>query len=424
MLAYSYWRRIWVLQETALSENTVAHCGNYQFDFWDAVSTLSRVFRHGYAFPDLFLQTGPFSKSWILNPFRHARHNARFPSTDILEYIADSHSSEPRDRLYGVLALLPSDFKVDPDYTLSIKEVFILATSATIWHDGTLDILRLAGVWDSSRKWPGLPNLPSWTLDLGLRRYTVKPLSNADACLKSIVSGEYGYRAGARYWRRDSWPPPDTEGTIPFTLTLTDEKVGKLQMKRSKGAALSGELIIHAMMIDELIGLHSLDLPVGYFSTTPTAERNEFLRRTIKDFREIYHSWSGLSGSASSALVFWKTMTMDVRSLETVSETGWTDVDTPFASTLDDWLNGNEIQLNEVHTFLGTQFDPQDHISTFRTKNGRFGCTFAFIQNDDVIALALRASYPLILRPFPGKRRNLYQLVGMCYIDGRSLILH
>lgn len=81
--------------------------------------------------------------------------------TILFDVAAAATATDSRDRVYGLLGLLPSSIvsKITPDYTSSVESVYLSFTKAVIEEIGVLDWIFLQ---------PAVSN-PSWLIDLRLR---------------------------------------------------------------------------------------------------------------------------------------------------------------------------------------------------------------------------------------------------------------
>lgn len=137
-----YWRRLWVVQEVFNATKVLVYCGT-TIATWDMYRTASELFyRHREDIFDLlahwtdtFPSTSPdqYSHDQVLvyqgpaglPDLRSALNNR----ASLLEVLCDCRrklSSDPRDKLYGILGILHPEVRREfrPDYNLSVKEVY------------------------------------------------------------------------------------------------------------------------------------------------------------------------------------------------------------------------------------------------------------------------------------------------------------
>ena len=85
-----------------------------------------------------------------------------FGLEDFAHLTAGAETTDPRDKVYSLLALLPQAevAVIGPDYDDSCADVFLKATFASFQFSQTYSILRLRSLRDSK-----IPGLPSWAVD-------------------------------------------------------------------------------------------------------------------------------------------------------------------------------------------------------------------------------------------------------------------
>ena len=153
-----YWGRTWVLQEAALAQHVVAYLGTHRAPFWEVLETLVHVNKLLFQKPErlALLRTGGAS----FLRFETARRCAKQASTSILLDNDQASVKDRRDMVYGLLALTPSSFRIEPDYAVPIEEIFRDAAAAMVKCDRTLDHLLFTGTYEGKH-----PGLISWILD-------------------------------------------------------------------------------------------------------------------------------------------------------------------------------------------------------------------------------------------------------------------
>lgn len=146
IITRQYWTRVWIIQEFILEKKVVLQCGHTLYD-WDKLSHSfpSRHDRRGgeklHRLFDLKRRLGPKVKA--------------LPAAEAIKFAHGSEATDPRDKFYGILGLvpncdnvlapfddfkftigqlLPPDFltrkrlqKLKPDYGLSVCQVYAQA---------------------------------------------------------------------------------------------------------------------------------------------------------------------------------------------------------------------------------------------------------------------------------------------------------
>ncbi|KAI1634422.1 heterokaryon incompatibility protein-domain-containing protein [Biscogniauxia mediterranea] len=128
-----YFSRLWVVQEVLLARSLSLHCGTASTELsTSAVSVLKAKL------PDI--------PSWInLLP---RSQDAAVTLKYLLGVTSKCHSSDLRDKVFGVLGLLENtpESVLEPDYSLTVPEVLIGTATHIIQSTGSLDILRQTGL--------------------------------------------------------------------------------------------------------------------------------------------------------------------------------------------------------------------------------------------------------------------------------------
>jgi hypothetical protein len=155
-----WWRRIWVVQEIAMSRNVIFQVGNVQAS-WNAVySTTEHT-------PTDFIQ-GDFP--YVLTLLRIWKNNKEKGSElpmyqanllDLLQQFRHCQATDPRDKVYALLDLAAdvSDDDISIDYSLAPQEVYKNIVAFFLSRHKSLDILG------SILGEPTLPGLPTWVPD-------------------------------------------------------------------------------------------------------------------------------------------------------------------------------------------------------------------------------------------------------------------
>ncbi|GAP89787.2 putative ankyrin and HET domain protein [Rosellinia necatrix] len=212
-LSYTWFSRIWVLQEAALAPKIAVLCGPLFFDVSALITPGKYIELASGSIPllastgsDLREDVGPglpeTAKSLTRTPMmltmlgsiRDNISRGTMPKfLDLITATSRSESTDPRDRIYGVLAITTefqsgSERAIHPDYALPVHIVYIQATSYIASRHKQLGFLNF--VCQTNRK--TIPGLPSWCPD-----YT-----NIPASLFPLGSGIDGRDYTALLWDR------------------------------------------------------------------------------------------------------------------------------------------------------------------------------------------------------------------------------
>lgn len=138
LLTLRYFHHVWVLQEVALARRLILHVNGSQARLFKEV--VSRL-RTGYGGAKVELPAS-------LRTLSHEE-----PARNLVEALKISitcSSSDQRDKVYGVLSLLPLNERIviPVDYGLNADQVFANAVTACINATQSLDVLRFASLDD------------------------------------------------------------------------------------------------------------------------------------------------------------------------------------------------------------------------------------------------------------------------------------
>lgn len=113
----AYWRRIWVVQEIMLASKVGIMCGHKRVELG-----LLRRYVADIAMARKSLE-GHCASSILVNHRYFDRSHNRLKS--VLELFMNFESTDIRDRVYGLLSLVPPDARIPIDYSKSIEQVFL-----------------------------------------------------------------------------------------------------------------------------------------------------------------------------------------------------------------------------------------------------------------------------------------------------------
>ncbi|KAM3073427.1 hypothetical protein ACMFMG_004677 [Clarireedia jacksonii] len=172
LLCRPYFRRLWILQEVALgAENMPVLCGDRCVQVEDIYRTVKILRSNGAEFGSQIINCvhywSEMQKSWYQTRGDTYRYSERLWERPIAILEAqstkrapdsvahggifgalllgrESHASDERDRIYGILGLKQlAAIHIIPDYNLAARETFILFTK-TLFASGDFNGLRLA----------------------------------------------------------------------------------------------------------------------------------------------------------------------------------------------------------------------------------------------------------------------------------------
>lgn len=210
-----YWSRLWVVQEILNARDIVVQCGFLQLP-WDDYTQASRLFQAerdtlvkipalvpgSYDFTRLITSQHRLSPLQILiyhgpASISHIQEARELYSDDslscllhLLRLSRSKLASDPKDRVYGLLGLLPDEVrsKLRVDYLLHVKDIYV-DVAEVLLQSGNMDV-----ICESIHYPPQISNanLPSWVPDWSY-----------DPTAQSLASLPLNFSAGRRQSRFD-----------------------------------------------------------------------------------------------------------------------------------------------------------------------------------------------------------------------------
>ncbi|CAG9976095.1 unnamed protein product [Clonostachys byssicola] len=195
ILKLRYFSRIWVIQEFLLSQRVVLRIGD--IDFW-ADSTTATHF--SLKVPGWDWETT--AATWV--QFTSQRTSTEMNLGELLEMSSASRSTDPRDRIFGLLGIFPemetqSPFQrsrtnesllsirgeIQADYSLSCQQIFIGFFAFYLLNKDQPNILYRASCLSQSK--PGYPTwAPNWESATPWKTLFQEPKLTSDALFKGI----------------------------------------------------------------------------------------------------------------------------------------------------------------------------------------------------------------------------------------------
>ena len=151
-----YFRRVWIVQEVALARDALICCGRWSTTWSDMVVAAQLLVTGGVQGEEAF---GVVQIIERLRQENLARSKERL--VELLPVSRELKSTDPRDKIYGILGLTSdaTETAFQPDYTLSVADVYKRVTKSIIKSRGLLDIL-------ANVAFPrAIESLPSWVPD-------------------------------------------------------------------------------------------------------------------------------------------------------------------------------------------------------------------------------------------------------------------
>ncbi|KAF5709456.1 heterokaryon incompatibility 6 OR allele [Fusarium mundagurra] len=154
----TFWQRVWIVQELSLAPHVHLMCGGTELS-WDVLSTFFKdepyigpyhmaVYSHSSVFTDfmkLFISAKLVedqrqrSSSILSTQDRTGERDSTL--LDVLARFRHKQSTDPRDKIYGLLGLVTQKHGIVVDYTKSLSMLYQEVTLSIIHLSGDLDII-------------------------------------------------------------------------------------------------------------------------------------------------------------------------------------------------------------------------------------------------------------------------------------------
>ncbi|KAK0649747.1 heterokaryon incompatibility protein-domain-containing protein [Cercophora newfieldiana] len=397
-----YWKRLWVVQEIFNAKDITVYCGPTKVS-WDVYQDASMTFRserhllerhirvgngrYGpttdqFTYPQVLVSGGPAS----LPNLRPIVEHTEEPLLEILRACRRKLASDPKDKLFGVLGILPQKVRNEfrADYSLSLKEIYTEIVDYILKTTEKLDVICDAihfPVHTSSA------NLPSFVPDWSHIPQSAS-MSHWDA---------YGFRASG-----------DTRAICRFL----DDRLNKLEIS----AIDLGTVKVRGSAVGTLC--------------------------TCDDFILAFLQWRALllqtmehesdKGKIAAEQHFAKALCLGQVLPQWERPKEWLAVcyhlfasmlqtNLPYVPLDQDLLRFLDMDVDIPHSehevFLDKNFGSRMMGRCFfRTEEGRIGMGSGFMAPDDVVVVPLGCSTPILLRETG--TRGEYRFVGDVYIHG------
>lgn len=405
-----YWRRLWVVQEVLNAKSVVVYCGNQKRP-WDVYVAATETFKenaeplaarfwggainapryaslkHRLPYPAVLSSQGPESLE-NLRPWRYEGPEALL---EVLHHCRHKLASDPRDKLFGVLGILPDQVRLsfEPDYHSSLRTVYTGVVKFLLHETRRFDVVCEAIYFPP---YTNNASLPSWVPD-----WSHDPQVGA-LCLS------YNFSAS-----RDGMVDRQTE--VKFKL------VDPLWMKLEISAIDLGHISVRTIAVGTLCGLddslmaflhwHSKFLEHYNFDNTSGARRlhKAFCRTLCLGQKTKWRSskWVTICYHAFGSLIRER-----LPSLPLNTHLRW------YADLAEEQV---DVKKEDRRRIL------EDNCSRrmmsrcfFITKEGLMGMGTGFMDPNDVVCVPLGSSTPILLRPEGDSGE--YRYVGDVYVEG------
>ncbi|TVY83162.1 Heterokaryon incompatibility protein 6 OR allele [Lachnellula suecica] len=129
-----YWKRVWIVQEVVLARRLTIHCGRSQADWRGFVNILNEA--HPILTPPtcsaIVAQiSASLPRTLIRLRARNVTEEHGYPLLELMEMTSDSKSTNPHDKVFGLLGLASDgqNFRKIIDYSTSLRDIY-----SSLWH--------------------------------------------------------------------------------------------------------------------------------------------------------------------------------------------------------------------------------------------------------------------------------------------------
>jgi hypothetical protein len=385
-----YWNRAWIIQELAMNQkSTLILCGRHKLT--------RRMLRLGAVYCQEFLKVNGYQSFRPLNldpeAWTKATHMRRLanldfnPSTGVklmplLNLVRQADAKDEKDKVYSILGLLNPAISadVDPDYSLSVQQVYTDFVMTIIENTKSLDQILYGGI-PSEKDW----RWPSWVPDLRLpfvRRHN-QYLENRQASGDSRARFEFRKKNERSILVCHGFQVDTVDGTTGGSSprrSFSQPRYTSNRYKDRTSEALEQTLVMGHPAATERVLLNipwrfKMDQSSYYQPFQDFREHNRSFRIGGKKFEDFFPRSGGQRMNTKATLAC----------------------------------------IRLVMLSLG-------HRALITTETGYLGLAPIAVRPGDVVAILSSCKCPVVLRPC---YNSMFQVVGECYIhelmDGEIL---
>lgn len=170
ILQVEFWERLWIVQEVVLSTRAEASflvCGSCDMncgDFMTLLLTAQWMILNDRSIKSALLKSALLRKEFAHHVSNLSRAQA-LPSLDthvkgvgtLFEYARNLKSNNRKDRVYGLLSIVPEIQNLEPNYEMSTSRIYQEATMLLLVNRRSFDILLYVDVRPNAH-----PDIPVW----------------------------------------------------------------------------------------------------------------------------------------------------------------------------------------------------------------------------------------------------------------------
>lgn len=393
-----YWDRLWVVQEVVNARSVTVYCGNSSLPWRVYVDASDAFERHEDQLKQsfqpsindkgiFFVSQQQVQYSYVLaykgpgslEKLRQWPDAGPISLLNVLRRCRLKLSSEPRDKVFGVLGILPQEFKYNfpPNYSASLREVYTNVVEFLLYTTGSFDVICAAIHFPVHTT--STTKLPSWVPD----------------------------------WSH-------MLGVVPVGVIYSFSAAGGTKAKfRFVDRPLRTKLEVSAIYLDRVF---KKGTAVGTFLGI-----EDFLVAFLNWRAEILRTWPIQNDQIREAFC----RTLCLNNMRNWNTSEWMGICYHvFASLIQEWLPyivlDDELRwyANQLKTgiardnrkiIIKTNCHEMAGRCFFTAGFGLMGMGTGFMESGDIVCVPLGCSTPVILR---AERNGEYRFVGDAYVDG------
>ncbi len=162
ILKRPWFSRTWTLQEVVLAKDALFVCGNEQISFSKFDEACQWIHYHNLDVAIDYLHITLLDMSATHHSLRSDDTTTATEALSLINLLSQTRfneSTDPRDKIYGLLGIATNYGSIEPDYALSVAEVYLETVRVLI---GVHDHL---GVLSNCQYAKRSPDIPSWSPD-------------------------------------------------------------------------------------------------------------------------------------------------------------------------------------------------------------------------------------------------------------------
>jgi hypothetical protein len=378
-----WWERLWCVQEVALCPKAIVRMGTWWIPWSTFLEARKSHSRHGAGCCKGFTDSMPAKYAYFADPMLFLSTRSESTGVDeIIRSLRHKLCKDPRDKIYGLLALLEKTQSLDirPDYTITVSELYRQVTKVIATQsDGDLRYLTGSGLGSDCYQ------LPSWARNFAAPLHPVRASNERNRFSKYNL-----YHASGRTKSQASFIDDDT-------------------------LCLSGTFIDHIDRLGPVIEYRDWNHPQGVLPG-------------IRAWAEMA-GFSNLDSEYASGAMqeqFWRTITADAF---VDDDDKYARIPTSSGGALSSWFGEAKRSIDQggeplITPYVFAFWSAMSGRTFFITRGGDMGLCFPHARPGDEVWVLAGGKVPFVLRPFSGvlgsaePPARIHQLVGECYLDG------